>query len=102
MSGEPQVKTHQTTSFQSRFDDTPLAFSMKRYEHRGEDAIWFFSVRRYCGGNDLIRIEATEKALVEMQRFINSALATVRTKQPEASEDDGAASSPSKGGADAN
>jgi hypothetical protein len=72
-------KTYRSTASSSRFDDTPLAFSMKAYEHKEygkdtPDVIWMFGVRRYCGGDDLIRIQATRKALLEMRSFIDRAL----------------------------
>jgi hypothetical protein len=86
----PKTFGSATTSFQSRFNDTPLAFSMKRYEHKADDCIWFFSVRRYCGGEDLIRIEASEKALREMRDYIDRALGQIQAdRSPSPTEGDG-------------
>jgi hypothetical protein len=72
-----------TNSDAQRFADMPVAFSLVRYESAGRSgetrAKWFFSVRKNCNGADLIEAEATQAMLLDMQRWIERAMKTVRT-----------------------
>lgn len=78
-------KPYRTTGFSSRFDDTALAFKMKAYEHKeygsAGDVIWFFSVAKYCNGDDLIRIIATKRALLDMRHFIDQAIEQIELSE---------------------
>ena len=71
-----------TNSFHFRIDDHPLSLGMVRYStgDKEEDKfLWKLVISDFCGSKVHTMIEPTIANLVEMQRFCQQAIETLKT-----------------------
>jgi len=70
------------TIYNSRADriaDTPLALRLDRFAGPDDRSLWRLGVSRYIGSPALIEIDADLRALTELRRFVDAAIAIIET-----------------------